>query len=96
MRFSKSVFTTVILAVSILFAAIISGGCGGSSSDVVYINDNTEGGDPNGPDYYTSEVAEKLIARSDVHDLAGYVKDTSLTIHDLAGYVKGSVNYDEK
>ena len=80
MRFSKSVFTTVILAVSILFAAIISGGCGGSSSDVVYINDNTEGGDPNGPDYYTSEVAEKLIARSDVHDLAGYVKDTSLTI----------------
>ncbi|MBQ3455812.1 MAG: BACON domain-containing protein, partial [Synergistaceae bacterium] len=76
----RSVFTTVILAVSILFAAMISGGCGGSSSDVVYINDNTEEGDPNGPDYYTSEVAEKLIARSDVHDLAEYVKDTSQTI----------------
>ncbi len=76
MKLSRSVFTTVILAVSILFAAMISGGCGGSSNKVVSIDDNTEGGDPNGPDYYTSEVAEKLIARSDVHDLAGYVKDT--------------------
>ncbi|MBQ7732615.1 MAG: hypothetical protein IJT58_01175, partial [Synergistaceae bacterium] len=69
MKFSKSVFISVIL-----FAVMISGGCGGSSHN--FANDNTEGGDPNGPDYYTSEVAEKLIARSDVHDLAGYVKDT--------------------
>ncbi len=44
------------------------------------MKDNTEGGDPNGQDNYTSELAEKLIARSDVHDLAGYVKDTSITI----------------
>ena len=75
MKFSKLVFISVIL-----FAVMISGGCGGSSNKVVSIDDNTEGGDPNGPDYYTSEVAEKLIARSDVYDLAGYVKDTSLTI----------------
>lgn len=80
MRFSKSVFTSVILAASILFAVMISGGCRGSSNNIVSIDDNTEGGDSNGPDYYTSEVAEKLIARSDVHDLAGYVKDTSITI----------------
>lgn len=80
MKLSKSVFTTVIIAASILFTVIISGGCGGSSNNIVSINDNTEGGDPNGPDNYTSEVAEKLIARSDVHDLAEYVKDTSQTI----------------
>ena len=79
MKLRKSVFTSVILAASILFVVMISGGCGGGGGYNLASN-NTDGGDPNGPDYYTSEVAEKLIARSDVYSLTEYVKDTSLTI----------------
>ena len=81
---------TVISIITLLSAVILSGGCGGSGgSDVVLTRNNTsqditpetesQDVDPNGPESYSNEIAEKLVALDNIYSLSDFVKDSSTT-----------------
>ena len=80
-------FWCLLLAAAMLtFAALGGGGCGGGSSNDSSSDGggntpggNTPGGDPNGPESYSSEIAERLVAKDNVHDLAEFLKNKSIT-----------------
>ena len=85
-------FTTIfffILLSAVMFS--FSGGCGGSGgSDVIIprnetspdITPETQSQDiePNGPEDYSSQIAERLIARSEIYSLQDFVRDSSLSV----------------
>ena len=85
-------FTTIfffILLSAVMFS--FSGGCGGSGGSDVIIPRNETSSDimpetqsqdiePNGPEDYSSQIAERLIARSEVYSLQDFVRDSSLVI----------------
>lgn len=85
--FTFTFIMTLLSAVMFSF----SGGCGGSGGSDVIIPRNGTSSDimpetqsqdiePNGPDNYSSEIAERLIARSEVYSLQDFVRDSSLSI----------------
>ena len=71
---SNKKFSAFLAATSILALAVFSGGCGGGTSGVA------DNGNPDGPDSYSSQIAEKLVAKDNVHDMSEFVKDKSITV----------------
>ena len=91
MSIPKTKTFSTIFIIALFSAVILSGGCGGSGgSDVIIprngtnpdVNPETQSQDiePNGPEDYSSQIAERLIARSEVYSLQDFVRDSSLVI----------------
>ena len=95
MSIPKTKTFTTILFIALLSAVMFSfsGGCGGSGGSDVTIpqyetspdimpEPETQSQDiePNGPENYSSQIAEKLIARSEIYSLQEFVRDSSLSI----------------
>ena len=84
---------SVIFIIALFSAVLISGGCGGSGGSDVPIPHNvtspditpenetqSQDIDPNDPENYSSQIAERLIARSEVYSLQDFVRDSSLSV----------------
>lgn len=91
MKLKKSGFICLVMAALLVFAVVISGGCGGSGGGDIKIpsntnnntNDNTDNntednntGD-NAQESYTNEITKKIMAESTVYSLTDFLADKS-------------------
>ena len=66
--------SAVFFIVALLSAVVFTGGCGGGGNSLPGVADNED------PKNYSSQIAERLIARSEIYSLQDFVKDSSLSI----------------